>query len=249
MIPAGSYLTVPQVVIPLERGKESLIKYEPANVPSWWENKYLAIIGWHGPYGPNNFNVNLTIYVEGTQHSRSTEHCPTLYGFRGNKDSYKVMGAWGYGYWMRFYGNIADLPTGLHSIGAEMRIDGRISGPIRAKDSWIWVDNDHPTWDRVLEGPGSGSKLSLAQSSELCIRAMMQDPGGSGTTEFRLALVGQGEERGAKERIYGYHGILHFNLVGLKPGRYELYVSYAKDQVGNIQDRGIGTGVVYEVAD
>ena len=150
---------------------------------------------------------------------------------------------------MNLVGKINSLPTGLHCLGAEMKWDGKTTGPIRAKDSWLWVDNDHPTFDKVIEGPGSGTVLSKAQSSELCIRTTMQDPGGSSTAEYWLALVGQGEERGFKERIYGYTGINHCTLTGLPNGQYRLFVTYSKDQVGNAQTRLIPTDVIYEITD
>ena len=172
-----------------------------------------------------------------------------VWGFRGNGPSYKVMGAWVNGYWMHLYGNIADLPTGLHAFGGEMRWDGRITGPMRVKDGWIWVDNDHPLFDKVVEGPPSGSTIKKSQNSELCIRTTMQDVGGSGTAEYWLALNGQGQERGFNERIYGYTGINHCNLAGLPNGQYSLYVTYSRDQVGNEQTRSLPTDVTYDITD
>lgn len=247
MIPAGWYLTVPSVVIPPERGKANLVNYDPGSSVPWHSNdSYLATNGWHGPYGPDNFNVDLNIFVEGTQHHSSTEHCPVVWGYRGGA-GYKVMGGWSAGYWLHLFGNIADLPTGLHSLGAEMRWDARVSGPIKAQNAWLWVDSDHPIFDKIIEGPQSGSQISLAQTDELTIRTTMQDPGGSGTTEYWLALVGNGQERGFKERIYGYTGINHCTLTGLPPGRYSLFVTYSKDRVGNCQTRSIPTDVWFDI--
>ena len=246
MIPAGYYLSVPDVVVPLENLPVVLVT--PPNFTQWSHD--IAVASVTAPSTPMQNRITLTVELGGDNIANLDHWCILVYGKNGNAVSYKTVSGHETGRTITCVVDTNELPSGWLTVGALFYLKGNTRDGYEIHSyGRIKVDKDHPTFDKIVEGPQSGSIIEKSRNSELCIRTTMQDPGGSGTAEYRLALNGQSQERGFKERIYGYTGINHCNIIGLPNGQYSLYVTYSKDQVGNVQTRSIATNVTFQIVD
>jgi len=244
MIDLGTVLTVPTEIIPAENLSTPLVT--PPNFTQWSHD--IAVASMTAPTTPMQNRIPLSVELGGGNIANLDHWCVLVYGNNGNAGSYKTPSGHETGRTISCVVDTNGLPSGWLTVGALFYLKGN------SRDGYeihsygrIKVDKDHPTFDKIISGPNNGSTLSIGQMGALCLRAAFQDLGGSGTDEFRLALEGQGELRGFTERVYGYQGLLHCNLQGLKPGVYNLVSTYAKDKVGNETTATKPTGISYTV--
>lgn len=249
LVPSGRWITIPELVIPPESHSIPLNQYDAPSGTDWHiENMYIAASGQFGPYGPHDFDAGLNLKIEGTQHhpGEKVEHVAMVYGDGGDPNKRKRMGAKGYGYWMKLVGNVNNLPTGLHKIGCDLWVGGRYY-KMTSRDAWLWTDFSAPIFDQILAGPEYGDDVSIIETPTLRLHVAMMDPGYSGTKEFQMVLVGQGQRRAFAPNVLDYHGEISCDLRGLPQGRYALVLTYSRDAQSNINRNDRPTGIEYNI--
>lgn len=244
-VAAGSYLSVPDLVIPAE----NLVV--PFYIPSDFTKKQqgVEIIDTQIPNNPMHDRIPISVTIGGEGIEAVDHWCVLIFGHNGIANSYKDASGHQRARTINCTVDTYNLPSGKLTTGAAFYQNGNDrDGYIIHSYGRVWVDRDPPTFDRLISGPTNHVKLDLTQSDELSLITTLKDLGGSGTAGYRLALIGQGQRRNQKEELTrGYWGFTHFDLRNLPLGSYSLMLTYVTDRLGNENSADQETGISYEL--